>query len=550
MKRLLAVAAVATVAVGVVGTAAAQGADPAPAAQPAAAASYTPPPIKWHKCPSPGWTEAGFQCGRLIVPLDYRHPHGDTISLAVSRIKHTVPASQYQGVMLTNPGGPGGSGLILPILQQYVPNHAGDAYDWIGFDPRGVGSSRPSLTCNQYFFHGDRPQYRPVNGKIMQQWVNRSQRYAQQCASAKHSKLFNHVKTVDTVNDMESLRKALHVPQINYYGFSYGTYLGQVYATLHPNRVRRFVFDSSVDPKRVFYKSNQDQDVAFQKTFNIYFRWLAKYHRVYHVGATLKNVRHRWIAARKHLDKHAARGILGGDELIDVFTSAGYYVYGWETIADAWAKYVHDRNARALIRLYKGANPTTPGADNGYAMYLGTQCTDAPWPHNQAKTNKDNWALDKKYYYFTWSNAWFNGPCNYWKFPARKPVQVSGAKVKAPILMIDETFDAATPYPGNLVVRHLFPSASLIEGKNGSTHAGSLSGVSCTDDTIAAYLTDGSVPPRKRHYGSDKVCPPVPQPDPMQNAAAGPNAAAGNSVIAALYAQARQEIAKDSALIG
>ena len=67
---------------------------------------------------------------------------------------------------------------------------------------------------------------------------------------------------------MESLRKALGQQQINFYGFSYGTYLGQVYATLHPDRVRRFVWDGTVDPQRVFYKSNQDQDLAFQKTFD------------------------------------------------------------------------------------------------------------------------------------------------------------------------------------------------------------------------------------------------------------------------------------------
>ena len=84
------------------------------------------------------------------------------------------------------------------------------------------------------------------------------------------------MKTTDTVKDMESLRKALGQQQINFYGFSYGTYLGQVYATQHPDRVRRFVWDGTVDPQRVFYKSNQDQDRAFQKTFDIYFRWLAK----------------------------------------------------------------------------------------------------------------------------------------------------------------------------------------------------------------------------------------------------------------------------------
>ena len=103
---------------------------------------------------------------------------------------------------------------------------------------------------------------------------------------------------------MESLRKALGEEKINFYGFSYGTYLGQVYATLHPTRVRRFVFDGTVDPQRVFYKSNQDQDRAFQKTFEIYFRWLAKYHEVYHVGDTFQEVRKTYLATIAKLDKN------------------------------------------------------------------------------------------------------------------------------------------------------------------------------------------------------------------------------------------------------
>jgi hypothetical protein len=91
-------------------------------------------------------------------------------------------------------------------------------------------------------------------------------------------------------------------------------------------------------------------------------------------------------------------------------------------------------------------------------------------------------------------------------------VHVTGKHVTVPILMIDETFDPATPYEGSLYVRKIFPTASLIEGKNGTTHAGSLSGVTCTDSAIARYLKNGTVPTRKPGNRSDKVCPPVPPP--------------------------------------
>lgn len=548
MKKIIAVAAAATAAIGLagaLGTTAAQGAAQHPDLHPAAA-GYTPPPIAWHACSDPTLQHYGAQCGMLVVPLNYKHPRGTKIKLAVSRIKHTVPASEYQGVMLTNPGGPGGSGLILSILGQFVPNHAGDAYDWIGFDPRGVGSSKPSLSCNRFYFHGDRTPYQPTTKRILQRWITRSEQYAADCKTAPHNALFRHVKTRDNVADMESLRKALHQKQINYYGFSYGTYLGQVYATLHPNRVRRMVLDSNVDPRQVFYKSNQAQDIAFQRTFNIYFKWVAKYHSVYHLGATFRAVRHNYLSTVARLNKHAAKGFLGGDEFTDVVLQAGYYVYGWEDIASAWQDLVNKHDPSALINSYKSGNPTTPKGDNEFAIYLGTQCTDAWWPRNQARITRDNRRLNKKYNYETWDNAWFNGPCAYWPWHHGRPVQVTGKNVKAPVLLIDETYDPATPYEGSLYIRHVFPTSALIEGKDGTTHAGSLSGVRCTDDSIARYLKSGALPARKPHYGSDKVCPPVPKPNPLAAAVAARPASPAAAYRAATLARLRAVIESDS----
>jgi hypothetical protein len=219
MKKIVAAAAVTgLLAGGATYASAAQaapskGAQKAPAtalAAPAAdtSTSFTPKPIKWGKCGIPGFDELGAQCGYLTVPLNYKKPSGTKIKLAVSRIKSTVSADKYQGVMLTNPGGPGGSGLTLSVLGQYVPHNAGAAYDWIGFDPRGVGSSIPALTCNGNYFKPPRPQYVPTTQKLETTWLKRSAGYAKACDKA-GGRLLDHVKTVDTINDMESLRKAL-----------------------------------------------------------------------------------------------------------------------------------------------------------------------------------------------------------------------------------------------------------------------------------------------------------------------------------------------------
>ena len=100
-------------------------------------------------------------------------------------------------------------------------------------------------------------------------------------------------------------------------------------------------------------------------------------------------------------------------------------------------------------------------------------------------------------------------------------MRVDGRAVSQPVLLIDETKDAATPFRGSLEVRGRFPTSSLIAGVGGTTHAASLSGVACVDDAIAEYLSTGVVPARRPGRRADKDCPPVPQPHPKANPSRG-----------------------------
>ncbi len=509
MRRLLAIAAAVGLTVGgaaITATAYADDDRGAPGYRPA---------IAWGTCDDEGLRAREAECGFLTVPLDHAKPSGTKIQLAVSRIRHTTRTSQ--GVMLVNPGGPGGAGLTLSVLGDYVPGGAGAAYDWIGFDPRGVGASRPALACDGDYAGYDRPPYVPATAAIEKAWLARAAGYAAACDRAGGA-LLDHLKTTDTVRDMDLLRRALGQERINFYGFSYGTYLGQVYATLFPQHVRRMVLDGNVDPRRVWYDANLDQDVAFDRNIKIYFAWLAKHDAVYHLGRTGAAVERLFYATQAKLDAAPAGGRIGPAEFTDVFLQAGYYVFGWEAVAQAFAAWVHDGDPKPLRALYDEGNPQADGADNGYAVYLGVQCTDAPWPTSWQRWKADNWRVHRVAPFETWGNAWFNAPCRTWGAKAGEPVRVTGAKAP-PVLLISETLDAATPFGGSLEVRKRFPRSVLVEGVGGTTHAGSLFGNACVDDTIAAYLKTGALPKRVKANTSDVRCRPLAPPDPSAAAA-------------------------------
>ena len=156
--------------------------------------------------------------------------------------------------MLVNPGGPGASGLNLALIGADVPQHAGDTYDWIGFDPRGVGASKPALSCVPELL---RPTGRRTSPSLPR-WSGRGGTVPPATparASKNAAALLPHMKTRDSAQDMDDIRAALGVPKISFYGFSYGTYLGQVYAHALPSRVRRMVLDSNVDPRDVWYQA-------------------------------------------------------------------------------------------------------------------------------------------------------------------------------------------------------------------------------------------------------------------------------------------------------
>jgi len=508
VKRLIAVIVAAVLAVSLAGFERASASSSV-----ATVATYTPT-LSWGPCSDGSTTD---QCANFAVPLDYANPDtsaANTITLAVRRRAHTSAPAAYQGVMLVNPGGPGASGTGMVALAGNVPGGVGNQYDWIGWDPRGVGDSTPSLHCNASYFGVNRPSYVPRTHRLMRLWKAKTRRYAASCGSSTAARLLPHMSTTDTVKDMDSLRKALvgDSGKINFYGFSYGSYLGQVYATTYPTFVNRVVLDGVVNPTDYWYGANLKQEIGFDRNLNVFFRWVAKHPGTYHLGRDWRSIRRGFNALLTKLDRHPAyHRKLGPDELTDAMINAAYYVYNWDYIAAAYSRLLRHNSGAAIFGIYRDLNM---GDDNGYAVYLAVQCTDVLRPSWSTQV-RDAWRIHRKRPFLAWDNTWYNAPCVTWPAASQSRIAVSGAAAAAAgakFLLVNETRDAATPYSGALKVRSLFPSSALIAGVGGTTHAGSLNGVTCVDSRIATFLGSGTLPARLAGAGADVNCPKVPVP--------------------------------------
>jgi pimeloyl-ACP methyl ester carboxylesterase len=485
------------------------------------AGASTPQTTQTAQAAKPAWKKCGtadyptLQCASLKVPLDHAKPYGKQITLALSRVPHT--AKKYQGPLLVNPGGPGGSGLTLAgFVASSLPKAVAAQYDVIGFDPRGVGASTPALDCEPGYFDPVRPNSLPSTPAIERANLSRAKSFAAACGK-KYASVLPYINTVSAVRDMDSIRKALGAKKINYFGYSYGTYLGAVYGKLYPERVRRLVLDSIVDPTAVWYDANLAQDHAFNDRHQALMSWIAKHDATYKLGTDPEEIEAKWYAMRTALAKKPADGKVGASELEDTFLPGGYYNGYWPYLAEAFAAYVNDKNDDPLVEAYENFAAVDASGDNGYSIYTSVQCRDASWPRDWNQWRKDNWAVYEQAPFMTWNNAWYNAPCAFWPTEYKKPVNVANGQLP-PALLFQATDDAATPYQGGATVHRLLARSSLVVEQGGGNHGISLSGNACLDKYLAAYLTDGTVP--RGHGEADAVCQALPDPEPLTSKAA------------------------------
>lgn len=458
--------------------------------------------------------KAGAECADVTVPLDYTVPDGRTITVAVSRIRATDSAHRV-GPLLVNTGGPGGAGLGDPPWVREAMKEVGPRYDVVGMDPRFVGRSTP-LDCKW-------PTGSSLRGAGADRaGFDRVTEFARDLAARCRTNagpVLPYVTTRNTARDMEVIRAALGERQISYLGYSYGSYLGEVYSTLFPSRVGRMVLDSVIDPARYSPRLVRGAEAANRYALEDWASWTAARHTAYGLGRTRDAV----LAAVARIQTAATRAPLALDTYrldehtvpVVVFNSLSQdndEAYG------NLARAVKDMNRAAQGRpvdpdpvFAEALKALLTGSDSAYgSVQSAILCGDAAAPRDPEVYWRDiertrPWA---PFFAPLTRNI---GPCAFWDPPRESPTTV---RDDFPALLVHATADPRTLYSGAITQHRNWPASRLITLRGPAQHSVyGVFGSTCVDSKVNAYLATGHLP------AQDATC------EARQNSRGGPHGA-------------------------
>ena len=470
--------------------------------------------IDWKNC-SDG---TPFQCGTATVPLDYEHPDGRTITIALKKLPASDGNAEH-GSLFTNPGGPGSSGVEPMKDPAAMPEELRGAYDIIGFDPRGVGQSTPitcwtndeikqSLTDPGNDATDPTDPLKGVTSKNVpaQDKIDRGAANAARCAQ--HSEvpeLLDHVGTRNVARDLDVLRATNGNAKLNYLGTSYGTHIGAVYADLFPDRVGRTVLNAAMDPSR--YRTDSDAEVvAFKEAA------LRQYveHCQAHDGCPLTGSTDEAIAQlTAFVDGLDQAPLTAPDSSVTVNTQEATTIIqhyavekpDWDALTAMLAPAMNNRDGALMVaakqstlasQLPTTAEQAVAGA-NTLFMAAAVICNDYPDTADTVSDWDAQSAAERKTSpFFGGTSHGLDAYCRGWGHRAQTPPQETHAEGSAPILVVGLTKDSRTLYPWAQSLTDQLDNGHLltVEGYGHVTFGSN----ACATAAMTDFLVNGTIP--------------------------------------------------------
>ena len=498
------------------------------------------PVLHWTTC------QQTDQCATAELPLDYHDPHGAKIKVALLRVRAKDPRHRL-GTVFVNPGGPGDSARAwAALIPQALPKAILDRFDIVGVDPRGVGAST-RIRC----FATKAQQLRaeapftatpfPTTPAQQRSWIAAARALGRACSTSARP-IASAMSTTEDALDMDVLRRAVGDRTLTYFGESYGSYLGLVYANMFPGRVRAIAIDGIVDPRALAGPPAIADVPVFDRMGSAAASYRALREllelcqragrpRCSFAGAGTP-ARFGRLASRlqAHPLRLAAPGVkattfryanLIADTEQWLHQPAGYRglfadLTGLARLTSPGGGGPH---RAALVRSFLRRHPVVPpppGYDNQLEAQSGVLCTDSLNAANAASWPAAAAAADRRSKYFGAFYAWLTVQCARNTWTAQDQNAYRGPfdrRTAAPVLVIGAKWDPATSYGNAVTVAHMLPNSRLIASDSWGHEAAGTS--ACVDSALWDYLLRPLAPAPKITHCRGNVQPfGAPQPVP------------------------------------
>jgi pimeloyl-ACP methyl ester carboxylesterase len=468
-------------------------------------------PVTWGPCRLVNGTvpklPAGVQCGKVAVPVDYRRPHGDAAVLALIRF----PATKKKiGSLIVNPGGPGESGVEAALtLAAEVPPQVREQFDLVGFDPRGVASSRPSIWCNsdaENDHQRTEPQvdYSPKGVAAIER---ETKAYVGRCFQKLGKAFLENAGTVNVARDLDAIRAAIGDQKLTFLGYSYGTRIGSAYAEAFPHNVRAMILDGAVDPNADPIEADLRQAKGFQDAFNDYGKDCAKDPScplgtdpdkqvdVYHSLVDPMVDKNNPLVGRP-VPTDDPRGLSYSDAMVGTLMAL-YSPTLWQHLTDGLTELTRHRGDTllALADMYMRRDPHGHYT-NATDARVAINCVDEPPVTDRAKVIDEDRRYRQLAPFMSYGKFTGDAPlgaCAFWSVPPTSKPHVISAPGLVPTVVVSTSHDPATPYQAGVnLAKELHGALLTFEG---TQHTVVFEGNRCIDNFAAAYLVSGTAPP-------------------------------------------------------
>jgi pimeloyl-ACP methyl ester carboxylesterase len=448
--------------------------------------------VNWHSCTVQG---VDADCATIYVPTSYEQPSLGTTAIAVSRL-HT--SSAPIGDLFINPGGPGSAGISFAGYLAHVAPSLASAYDIVGFDPRGTGQSDPLVcldTADLDALNAFDPT--PETAAERQQGIDLVDAQGQACE--KNSGLLaDHVTTIEAARDIDVLRSVMGDDKLDYFGFSYGTFLGTTYAALFPGNVGRFVLDGAVAPGLNSMEASEVQTQGLQTEITAYIKDCTK-RPACPLGSSASDAAAKLRDLLVSVDTNPLPTGDAQRPLTEALAFSGivdtmYNPSSWPSLSGALAAALAG-NGHGLLAL---ADDYFDRSNGSYQTNLtqanqAINCLDEQVAGGPTQIPESKFVADSPIFGDIMFGSADRG-CGDWAPKTTLSPPDYSAPGAPPILVIGTTRDPATPLVWAQDLAHTLDSGVLMT-RNGDGHTAYLSGNSCIVQHVDDFLVGGVVPP-------------------------------------------------------